>query len=937
MRNQNSWWDRLFNHIRQHFLTDDQPVGVHFQNHFRSQPVPQATNTPVQDPSAKYVVNPQDLPRTVGGKLTLFVSIIRKLVLIGFVTFLLIIGLGAGIGSGYLVTLISKEPIPTYTSLKNQIEKTDQSTTLYFDNNVPMDRVLSDTKRIRVNFDQISPYMKKAIVATEDENFYEHHGVVPKSVIRAIISEITGYGTQTGGSTLTQQLVKMQILSSETTWKRKATEILLATRLEKHFSKDQILESYLNVVPLGLNNQGQNIAGVQAAAQGIFNTNAKDLTLAQAAFIAGLPQSPSVYTPFDQHGNLKSNLKLGLERKNTVLFRMYRHGDISKKQYLAAKKVDLRSQFKNQAPAPKAHIKYGYLYNMLTAKLRTKLMHQLARENNIKYSEVQHNKDLYQVFSQKANRMMSEHDYQIHSTIDKNLYDNMQTAFAKNADLLGTTHHTTTQDPNTGATVKVTEPVQNGSVLLDNKTGAVLGFVGGQDFKQNQLNHAFDTLRSPGSSIKPMLVYAPAVERGIIGSKTMLADFKAKFGKYKPTDFDDTVGNKFVPADKALEQSLNIPAVHLYDQVLKKVNPRKYMDKMGLKLSNKEYRELGISLGGTRNGFSVLQEASAFSTFANQGVHVNPYYIAKITDVNNHVIYQHHTKKQRVFQPGTSYIMQQMMHGVIEQGTASSLTYQLDFDYKNAFGKTGTSNDFRDNWFVGSTAGVTMATWMGYDNLYRHNYDLDPDSTETNQTTWANLMNSVYQTKPELLKEHTTMKRPDTVNAEKVLRRTGTLPGSINYEGYQSQINTPTTTSLFFKTHAKPLSKHFGIGGKDKNYRLFWNNYFGADNGYGITQYLDEKKAKSPSKRHTNGLPDSIIGNYVPESSNNSSLSNSESENSFTNSMVSGTGGTGTDNSEPSLPANETTESPATPATTTPPAEDSNSSKVSDSLSDASN
>ncbi|MBA1393921.1 penicillin-binding protein, partial [Lactobacillus sp. XV13L] len=264
---------------------------------------------------------------------------------------------------------------------------------------IKMERVPSDITRQKVPFNQISPNLKKAVVATEDENFYRHHGVVPKSIFRAIISEITGYGTQTGGSTLTQQLVKMQLLSSETTWKRKATEILLATRLEKHFSKDQILESYLNVAPMGHNNRGQNIAGVQAAARGIFNKNANDLTLAQAAFIAGLPQSPSVYTPYDDEGHVHANVNLGLRRKDVVLFRMYRNHDITKAQYQAAQKDDLRSQFATTQKAPTVKIKYGYLYNLLTEQLKNRLIKQLAKEDNISYQDVVKDKDIYQAYS----------------------------------------------------------------------------------------------------------------------------------------------------------------------------------------------------------------------------------------------------------------------------------------------------------------------------------------------------------------------------------------------------------------------------------------------------------------------------------------------------------------------------------------------------------
>ncbi|UQS83881.1 transglycosylase domain-containing protein [Bombilactobacillus thymidiniphilus] len=908
MKRHDSLGSRFKNKFSSDSTGEKHRLNSHSTNHFRSQNIEPPSSTRTVNDQKPTIVDHNDLPQTLSGKINLSISLLKKLIIIFSVGIILLLGLLVGMGGGYLCAIIKNEPIPSYTSLNNQIEKTDQSTTLYFAHNVKMEKVPTDTERKKVSFNHISPYLKKAVIATEDENFYQHKGVVPKSIIRAIGSEVTGYGTQTGGSTLTQQLVKMQLLSSETTWKRKATEILLALRLEKHFSKDQILESYLNVVPLGRNNRGQNIAGVQAAAKGLFGVDADQLSLAQSAFIAGMPQSPSVYTPFDQNGHLKSNMKLGLQRKNTVLFRMYRHGDISKNEYNQAQKVDLKTQFLPRQAAPKVKIKYGYLYNLLTDQLRNKLIHQLAKEDNIKYSEITKNKDLYSFYSQKADRLMREHDYHVHSTIDKNVYDNMQIAFAQNADQLGTTHTTTTTDSNTGATVKVQEPVQNGSVLLNNKTGAVLGFIGGQNFKENQLNHAFDTSRSPGSSIKPLLVYGPAIEQGIIGSKSMLADFKTKFGKYAPTDFDNTIGNKFVSADKALEQSLNIPAVNLYQQVLDKTDPSEYMNKLGLPLTQKEYSELGIALGGTRNGFTVLQEASAFSTFANQGVRVNPYYIDKITDVNNQIIYQHHTKKQRVYQKGTSYIMQKMMHGVINKGTASSLTYQLDFNYHNTFGKTGTSNNFRDNWFVGSTPGVTLASWMGYDNLYGDNYNLRDDSTETNQTTWANLMNSVYESNPELLDLNNSMSKPASVNSDKVLSHTGTLPGSVEYHGIESDLSHPTTTSLFYRGHAKELSKHFAIGGTDKNYKLFWDHYYGKDNSYGVTINIDdEKRAKKLRKRSSrtniskSNLPksDSVLGSYTPNNrtNNSSDSTNNFESNNSTNSTTIGSGSTGSGNS----------------------------------------
>lgn len=166
-----------------------------------------------------------------------------------------------------------------------------------------------------MKLEDISEDLRNAVIATEDEYFKEHNGVVPKAIMRAVLQEFTNSSTQSGGSTLTQQLIKNQILTNEVSFERKAKEILLALRLERFFDKDEILEAYLNVATLGRNSSGQNIAGVQSAAKGIFGVEAKDLTLPQAAFIAGLPQAPFSYTPFKNNGEVKENLEAGMSRK----------------------------------------------------------------------------------------------------------------------------------------------------------------------------------------------------------------------------------------------------------------------------------------------------------------------------------------------------------------------------------------------------------------------------------------------------------------------------------------------------------------------------------------------------------------------------------------------------------------------------------------------
>src|SRR5690625_2041797 len=207
-----------------------------------------------------------------------------------------------GIGAGYFASLVKDEPIRSYEEMERDIYNYEETSRLYFANNKFLGDIRSDLHREKVSLDDISEVLIQAVIATEDEYFNEHNGVVPKAIVRALLQEVVNADRKTGGSTLTQQLIKNQVLTNEVSFERKAKEILLALRLERFFDKDEILEAYLNVIPYGRNAAGENIAGIQTAAKGVFGVKANELNLPQAAYLAGLPQSPSAYTPFKSSG-----------------------------------------------------------------------------------------------------------------------------------------------------------------------------------------------------------------------------------------------------------------------------------------------------------------------------------------------------------------------------------------------------------------------------------------------------------------------------------------------------------------------------------------------------------------------------------------------------------------------------------------------------------
>ena len=393
--------------------------------------------------------------------LNVIIRVFQSLVVFGVILIVLGGSLGLGIGMGYFAFLVEDTQPPTKEELQKEISDITEVSKMTYADGTPIANIKSDLIRTRINGDQMSPLLKKAIISTEDEYFEEHHGVVPKALVRALISDATGIGGSSGGSTLTQQLVKQQILTDETTFKRKANEILLALRIEKYFSKDEIVTTYLNVAPFGRNNKGENIAGVEEAAKGLFGKSAKDLNLPQAAFIAGLPQSPIVYTPYTNTGALKDDLSLGMKRKDFVLFSMYREKAISQKEYEEAKAYDLKKDF---LPTEQANVNTeGYLYYTVLDKAV-----EIVMDLDMKKAKVNRD-DLDQVgldqYEEQARREIQSQGYTIQSTIDQNIYNTMQTAVANYGYLL---------DDGT-ADVNGNTMIETGNILMDNATGRILG------------------------------------------------------------------------------------------------------------------------------------------------------------------------------------------------------------------------------------------------------------------------------------------------------------------------------------------------------------------------------------------------------------------------------------------------------------------------------
>lgn len=697
-----------------------------------------------------------------------------------FLIFIIILFLGGvfagGVGAGYFASLVKDEPIRSYESMKKDIYDYEETSNLYFANNVYLGKLRTDLEREEVSLEDVSEYLIKAVVATEDEYFYEHQGVVPKAILRAIFQEVTNSPVQTGGSTLTQQLIKNQILTNEVSFDRKAKEILLALRLERFFEKEEILEAYLNVSSFGRNSSGRNIAGVESAAKGIFGVSAKELNLPQAAFIAGLPQSPSRYTPFTNKGELKENLEPGISRMKTVLKRMFETGAITKEEYEEALNYDVTKDF--IPPGQSTIDQYPFLTFEIEKRAVDIMTNILAEQDGYTEEDLEKNEELREQYRQLADKDIRRNGYDIHTTIHKEIYDAMQKV--KNEfQYYGSDIEVTETDPETGEKRTVKKPVQVGAILIENKTGKIISFVGGRDFNIEQLNHATSAKRSNGSTMKPLLAYAPAIELGSLAPGSILPDVPLRLNPASSRPWPSNYGGGYhglVTARTALAKSYNIPAVKAYVDILPH-QPAKYLEKMGITtLTEEDHTNRSAAIGGLKEGVTVEENTNAFGTFANEGKFVDAYMIEKIIDKNGNVIYEHKSEPVEVFSPQTAYLTFDMLRDVIRNGTAASLNSRLKFRADWA-GKTGTSQDYKDAWFVGVNPNVSMGVWIGYDT---------PKSLQTtyrgmsygarNIYLWANLINAAYDINPELIAPKGQLKMPGGIVRRSFCAISGLLP-----------------------------------------------------------------------------------------------------------------------------------------------------------------
>lgn len=510
----------------------------------------------------------------------------------------------------------------------------------------------SDQNRLPIDINKVPQNLQNAFIAAEDNRFYEHIGIDPIGIFRAIFANLTNRGIAQGGSTITQQLAKNAFLSQEQTLKRKIQEAMLALEIEHKYSKKEILEMYMNQIYFG-----QGAYGIQTAAKTYFNKDVNELTLTQCAMLAGLPKSPNYYSPFN-------NLNEAKKRKNVVLDQMVKYGYVSAAEAEDAKNQDLGLSKSHQS---KEADEYASFIDYVSQQVAKKYGDDALYKEGLK----------------------------IYTTMD---VDKQHAAVRAMRNL-----------PNNYTDENGLTQPQAAIVSIDSKTGHILAMVGGRG--QDSFNRASMAVRQPGSAFKPF-VYLTALQHDMTPDTTM-NDQPVTYGGWSPKNAGGSYSGTMTLSD-ALAHSVNTIAVQLADQVGTK-NIIANAKKMGITTLDAKDDNLAMALGGLTKGVTPLEMASAYGTFANKGVHVKPTAIVKILDRNGNVLEDASTlekeeTKTRVMSEREAYEMTTMLEGVIDHGTGTAAAIG-----RPAAGKTGTTDDNKDAWFVGYTPDIVTAVWIGDD------------------------------------------------------------------------------------------------------------------------------------------------------------------------------------------------------------------------------
>ena len=570
----------------------------------------------------------------------------------------------------------------TYAKLSPKIEIKNANSFMLFDDNNEV-FFQGSGSREWISLDDISPYLIEATINTEDKNFYKHIGFDYLRIVKALFVNITSGTTSQGASTITQQYAKNLFLDFDKTWKRKWDEMWYTIEIESHYSKDEILEGYLNTI-----NYGHGKYGIETASKYYFGKSAKDLTLAEAAMLTGIPKSPSNYSPF-------VNLEKATQRQQMILKNMYDDGVISDSEYNKALDEELK-----------------FVGEEEKEELESVMYYQDAVIEELKSL-----KEIPESFLETGG-------LKVYTSLDMDAQKQLE------------------------ETVKNTMPdseLETASVMMDPDTGRVIALVGGKDYSKSEFNRAVDAKRQVGSTMKPFLYYA-ALENGFTASTTFTSEETTfTFNNdetYSPQNNNGTYGHKPISMATAIAYSENIYAVktHMFlgEDTLVNMGKR-------LGITSKLDEVPSLALGTSEIG--MLEMASAYSAFANLGYKVSPHFITKVVDKEGNVLYEADEEKELILNSSLTFILNNLLTATYDANfidynypTAINLASRMTHKYSL---KSGTTNT--DYWYIGYNKEIVTAVWCGYDD----SRDLKSSEYKYASNIWLETMENYMKDKPD--------------------------------------------------------------------------------------------------------------------------------------------------------------------------------------------
>lgn len=642
-------------------------------------------------------------------------------------------GILGGVCLGYLKSADAITP--------NQLELTKLTSFIYDSEGAEIAQIKGSENRVVVVHSEIPDNMRNAFIAIEDKNFYNHGGVDSKRFIKAAISYIINFGDASfGGSTITQQLVKNITGNEDSTIKRKVQEAWQAIQLERNLSKDQILDNYMNRITTG-----SGCYGVQAAAKKFFNKDVKDLSLAECASIAGVTKSPGYYDPTLGENNKKRNK----ERQEIILQAMLNQGKITQNEYNEAIAEELKIYVRNTDENVSVNNVQSYFVDYVLTQVQKDLMEK------------------YNISSDAANIKIYNSGLKIYTTQDTKIQKVMNEEF--------------TNIENFPVNKKISNPdmqAQAAMLILDPTTGQIRGMYGAYGYKKGNftLNRATSMKRQPGSSFKPIAVYGPAIDLGLITPATVVDDVPIYLDPQHPTTpypkNSESGFRGLSTVRSGIRSSINVVAAKVFMDYLGAEKSIAYLKKVNIDRSKEGY--VSMALGGLNEGVNPLIMSAAYVPFVNDGVYLEPISYTKVTDESGNVILDKAKvqKKNIVYKETTAFLMTSMMRDVVTSGTAA--TGGLGTVKNSAgkvmptAGKTGTTNDNYDKWFVGYSPYYVGATWYGYNN------PKSLKNSEYNQSLklWNKVMNRIHA---DL--EIKDFQQPEGLVKKSICIYSGKLPG----------------------------------------------------------------------------------------------------------------------------------------------------------------